>query len=148
MHGRFFGVSFFTFFKTKPQSISFLVFIANLSLSLSLCYNLFVETKMLGGYLCLCVWFVLGQRTMAASESSGSQTRELDQTPTWAVSGVCAVIIIVSIVLEKVLHKLGIVSMFLFSPLTSALLIVCLQIFHLFLLLTLNYSITFGGDLF
>ena len=103
---------------------------------------------MLGGYLCLCVWFVLGQRTMAASESSGSQTRELDQTPTWAVSVVCAVIIIVSIVLEKVLHKLGIVSMFLFSPLTSALLIVCLQIFHLFLLLTLNYSITFGGDLF
>uniref|UniRef100_A0A2N9FCK4 MLO-like protein n=1 Tax=Fagus sylvatica TaxID=28930 RepID=A0A2N9FCK4_FAGSY len=45
---------------------------------------------------------------MAASESSGSQTRKLDQTPTWAVSGVCAVIIIVSIVLEKVLHKLGI----------------------------------------
>ncbi|PWA59855.1 MLO10 [Artemisia annua] len=34
-------------------------------------------------------------------------TRQLDQTPTWAVAGVCAVIIIVSIALEKVLHKLG-----------------------------------------
>ncbi|KAI3725747.1 hypothetical protein L1987_65539 [Smallanthus sonchifolius] len=33
--------------------------------------------------------------------------RKLDQTPTWAVAGVCAVIIIVSIALEKVLHKLG-----------------------------------------
>nr|ACZ81390.1 powdery mildew resistance locus O protein [Prunus persica] len=43
---------------------------------------------------------------MAASESS-SQSRELDRTPTWAVSGVCAVIIIISLVLEKVLHKVG-----------------------------------------
>ncbi|KAI3784395.1 hypothetical protein L1987_43494 [Smallanthus sonchifolius] len=33
--------------------------------------------------------------------------RKLDQTPTWAVAGVCAVIILVSIALEKVLHKLG-----------------------------------------
>ncbi|KAE8010766.1 hypothetical protein FH972_007102 [Carpinus fangiana] len=44
---------------------------------------------------------------MAATESTGAQTRELDKTPTWAVAGVCAVIIIISIVLEKVLHKLG-----------------------------------------
>lgn len=43
---------------------------------------------------------------MAASESS-SQSRDLDRTPTWAVSGVCAVIIIISLVLEKVLHKVG-----------------------------------------
>ncbi|KAI3776775.1 hypothetical protein L1987_46564 [Smallanthus sonchifolius] len=34
-------------------------------------------------------------------------TRQLDQTPTWAVAGVCAVIIIISIVLEKVLHRVG-----------------------------------------
>lgn len=34
-------------------------------------------------------------------------TRQLDQTPTWAVAGVCAVIIIISIALEKLLHKLG-----------------------------------------
>ncbi|KAK8606695.1 hypothetical protein V6N13_052459 [Hibiscus sabdariffa] len=42
---------------------------------------------------------------MAATESPGE--RKLDQTPTWAVAGVCAVIIIISITLEKVLHKLG-----------------------------------------
>ncbi|KAK6922490.1 Mlo-related protein [Dillenia turbinata] len=43
---------------------------------------------------------------MAGSDSA-AQSRELDQTPTWAVAVVCAVIIIISIVLEKVLHKLG-----------------------------------------
>ncbi|XP_076932674.1 MLO-like protein 10 [Bidens hawaiensis] len=41
---------------------------------------------------------------MAGGDSS---ERKLDQTPTWAVAGVCAVIIIISIALEKVLHKLG-----------------------------------------
>ncbi|XP_059637722.1 MLO-like protein 9 [Cornus florida] len=34
-------------------------------------------------------------------------SRELDETPTWAVSLVCAVIIIISILLEKVLHSVG-----------------------------------------
>ncbi|EPS58576.1 hypothetical protein M569_16238, partial [Genlisea aurea] len=33
--------------------------------------------------------------------------RELDQTPTWAVALVCAVIIIISILLEMTLHKVG-----------------------------------------
>ncbi|KAL6549178.1 hypothetical protein OROHE_009023 [Orobanche hederae] len=33
--------------------------------------------------------------------------RELDHTPTWAVSLVCGVIIIISILLEKTLHKVG-----------------------------------------
>ncbi|KAL7090670.1 hypothetical protein ACP275_12G056000 [Erythranthe tilingii] len=33
--------------------------------------------------------------------------RDLKQTATWAVAGVCAVIIILSIALEKVLHKVG-----------------------------------------
>ncbi|KVH92117.1 Mlo-related protein [Cynara cardunculus var. scolymus] len=42
-----------------------------------------------------------------AGDTSEEATRQLDQTPTWAVAGVCAVIIIVSIALEKVLHKLG-----------------------------------------
>lgn len=41
-----------------------------------------------------------------AGDSSGT-SRQLDQTPTWAVAGVCAVIIIISIALEKILHKLG-----------------------------------------
>ncbi|XP_071710462.1 MLO-like protein 10 [Rutidosis leptorrhynchoides] len=42
---------------------------------------------------------------MAGETSEG--TRELDQTPTWAVAGVCAVIIIISIALEKILYRLG-----------------------------------------
>ena len=52
---------------------------------------------------------------MAGDTSEGA--RELDQTPTWAVAGVCAVIIVVSIALEKVLHKLGKVTAFPLFPL-------------------------------
>ncbi|XP_071910213.1 MLO-like protein 10 isoform X1 [Coffea arabica] len=37
----------------------------------------------------------------------GGSSRQLDQTPTWAVAGVCAVIILISIALEKLLHKIG-----------------------------------------
>ncbi|KAG0488482.1 hypothetical protein HPP92_007044 [Vanilla planifolia] len=33
--------------------------------------------------------------------------RELDRTPTWAVAAVCAVIILISVFLEKLLHRLG-----------------------------------------
>ncbi|KAF5455606.1 hypothetical protein F2P56_025166 [Juglans regia] len=36
-----------------------------------------------------------------------THVRELDQTPTWAVAVVCAVIILISIILEKVLHMVG-----------------------------------------
>ncbi|XP_073041259.1 MLO-like protein 8 [Primulina eburnea] len=39
--------------------------------------------------------------------SAYGNTRDLDQTSTWAVAGVCAVIIVISIALEKLLHKLG-----------------------------------------
>lgn len=49
-----------------------------------------------------------------AGDTSGT-TRELDQTPTWAVAGVCAVIILISIALEKILHKLGTVINSLFT---------------------------------
>ncbi|MFS7890419.1 hypothetical protein Hanom_Chr00s000059g01618791 [Helianthus anomalus] len=49
---------------------------------------------------------------MAGGDDYSSE-RKLDQTPTWAVAGVCAIIIIVSIALEKVLHKLGKVVSFL-----------------------------------
>ncbi|XP_038720534.1 MLO-like protein 10 isoform X2 [Tripterygium wilfordii] len=55
-------------------------------------------------------WFLFGggmMVVMAATSSSSGTTTELDQTPTWAVACVCAVIIIVSILLEKILHKLG-----------------------------------------
>ncbi|KAB1212696.1 MLO-like protein 8 [Morella rubra] len=60
--------------------------------------------------LCLCVWVLVGgDRAMAATESAttSTQTRKLDQTPTWAVAGVCLVIIVISIALEKLIHKLG-----------------------------------------
>ncbi|KAI8005291.1 MLO-like protein 5 [Camellia lanceoleosa] len=36
-----------------------------------------------------------------------SAARELDQTPTWAVALVCAVIVVISILLEKLLHGVG-----------------------------------------
>jgi mlo protein len=40
----------------------------------------------------------------------GDGTRALDQTPTWAVAAVCAVIVAASILLEGLLHHLGQVS--------------------------------------
>ncbi|WJX61314.1 MLO-like protein 8, variant 2 [Trifolium repens] len=43
---------------------------------------------------------------MAVSDSNES-SRELDQTPTWAVAAVCTVFILISIAHEKSLHKLG-----------------------------------------
>ncbi|KAL8095074.1 hypothetical protein AgCh_036511 [Apium graveolens] len=41
-------------------------------------------------------------------ETSDKLERELDRTPTWVVAVVCAVIIIISIALEKILHQLGV----------------------------------------
>jgi len=41
--------------------------------------------------------------------AGGDHERKLDQTPTWAVAGVCAVIILFSLALEKGLHKIGMV---------------------------------------
>lgn len=46
---------------------------------------------------------------MAGGEAT-SASRELDQTPTWAVASVCAGLIIISIALEKGLHRVGHVS--------------------------------------
>nr|KYP42041.1 MLO-like protein 8 [Cajanus cajan] len=58
--------------------------------------------------LCLCLvsLFCFGCVAMASSESS-SGSKELDQTPTWAVACVCTVFILISLTLEKSLHKLG-----------------------------------------
>lgn len=42
-----------------------------------------------------------------AGGGGGDSSRSLDQTATWAVAVVCAVLIIISIVIEKVIHKLG-----------------------------------------
>lgn len=46
----------------------------------------------------------------------GEGPRELDQTPTWAVSTVCGVIILISIILELMLHKIGTVKSLKRSP--------------------------------
>ncbi|XP_062229897.1 MLO-like protein 9 isoform X2 [Phragmites australis] len=42
-----------------------------------------------------------------AGGGGGGNTRELDQTPTWAVASVCGVIVLISILLEKGLHHIG-----------------------------------------
>lgn len=44
---------------------------------------------------------------MAGGGGGARGSRELDQTPTWAVSLVCAIIVIISLLLEKTLHKVG-----------------------------------------
>ncbi|XP_077231539.1 MLO-like protein 9 [Tasmannia lanceolata] len=44
---------------------------------------------------------------MAGGSSDSSQERKLDQTPTWAVAVVVTAIIIISLALEKLLHRLG-----------------------------------------
>ncbi|CAN0906957.1 MLO-like protein 8 [Linum grandiflorum] len=56
--------------------------------------------------LCLCLAHGGAVSLVMASSQCGPQ-RELNQTPTWAVAGVCTVIILISILLEKLLHKLG-----------------------------------------
>lgn len=42
-----------------------------------------------------------------AGGGGGGGARQLDQTPTWAVAAVCAVIVVISIGLEMVLHGIG-----------------------------------------
>ncbi|GAA0155491.1 hypothetical protein LIER_13206 [Lithospermum erythrorhizon] len=44
---------------------------------------------------------------MAEYEGGSGASRQLDQTPTWAVACVCAIIILISIALEKLLHRVG-----------------------------------------
>ncbi|XP_010548198.1 PREDICTED: MLO-like protein 8 [Tarenaya hassleriana] len=52
-------------------------------------------------------WFLAGETAVAAEKTSDSGERELYQTPTWAVAAVCTFFIVVSVLLEKVLHKVG-----------------------------------------
>ncbi|KAF7817707.1 MLO-like protein 9 [Senna tora] len=40
-------------------------------------------------------------------DGDGSPARELDETSTWAVSLVCAIIVMISIILEEVIHKIA-----------------------------------------
>lgn len=44
----------------------------------------------------------------------GGDVRTLDVTPTWAVAAVCAIIVIISILLEKLIHKIAKVHLHLY----------------------------------
>ncbi|XP_022158300.1 MLO-like protein 8 [Momordica charantia] len=55
---------------------------------------------------CLFLCLLFGGAALVAASGVGD-SRELDSTPTWAVAGVSFFFIVISIVLEKVLHKLG-----------------------------------------
>lgn len=52
---------------------------------------------------------------MARGGGGGEGPRQLDQTPTWAVSTVCGVIILISIILELIIHKVGEVISYTFT---------------------------------
>ena len=60
--------------------------------------------------LCLCLvsWLCCCCVVVASSESN-INPKDHDQTPTWVVACVCTVFILISITLEKSLHKVGIV---------------------------------------
>lgn len=49
---------------------------------------------------------------VTAEEERKVRHRELNETPTWAVAAVCTFFIVVSVLLEKVLHKVGKVGFF------------------------------------
>ncbi|KAJ4851613.1 MLO-like protein 10 [Turnera subulata] len=55
----------------------------------------------------LALWVLFGGVAVMAAGDSSSSTKQLDHTPTWAVAGVCGVIILISIGLEKILHRVG-----------------------------------------
>ncbi|OIV93821.1 hypothetical protein TanjilG_03784 [Lupinus angustifolius] len=61
--------------------------------------------------LCFCVvsWFCyeVGLVMGSSNEKGSGSSRELDHTPTWAVAFVCTVFILISITMEKSLHKVG-----------------------------------------
>ncbi|KAH1262314.1 MLO-like protein 8 [Glycine max] len=61
--------------------------------------------------LCLCLvsWLCCCCVVVASSESN-INPKDHDQTPTWVVACVCTVFILISITLEKSLHKVGIVE--------------------------------------
>jgi hypothetical protein len=63
--------------------------------------------KRLSLCLVLLSWLLYNGGVAMASSESSSSSKDLDQTPTWAVAGVCTVFILISIILEKSLHKIG-----------------------------------------
>lgn len=65
--------------------------------------------------ICLCLWCLLlggGVTVVVAEDEKKVIHRQLNQTPTWAVAAVCTFFIVVSVLLEKVLHKVGTVGFY------------------------------------
>lgn len=97
-------------------------------------------------------WLLLEARVAIAASACGEE-KPLTQTPTWAVAGVCAVIIIISLLLEKVLHKVGTVCFFSFFLLVVFCFSFSFFLFELPLLigfcifLSHNLVVTFGCSL-
>ncbi|KAH0917215.1 hypothetical protein HID58_024875 [Brassica napus] len=57
---------------------------------------------------CLCLWwFFASTLVVVIAEETKVAERQLNQTPTWAVAGVCTFFIVVSVLLEKLIHKVG-----------------------------------------
>lgn len=88
-----------------PTQFSLFFLLAECSFVLVITHMFVSKYKKLS--FCLVSWLCNGGGVaMASSESSGS-SKDLDLTPTWAVACVCTVFILISITLEKSIHKLG-----------------------------------------
>ncbi|CAN7090282.1 unnamed protein product [Brassica rapa subsp. narinosa] len=69
-----------------------------------------INGSLLGRMICFCLWWFFASTVVVVVTASDEKTevqRELNQTPTWAVAGVCTFFIVVSVVLEKLIHKVG-----------------------------------------
>ncbi|ESQ50754.1 hypothetical protein EUTSA_v10022612mg [Eutrema salsugineum] len=67
-----------------------------------------INGTLLHRLICLGLWWSLfgGGETVVMAEDE-AKDRALNQTPTWAVAAVCTFFIVVSVVLEKLIHKVG-----------------------------------------
>lgn len=68
-----------------------------------------IDSSLLRRLICLGVWCLLGggETVVVAEDERKVVPRELNQTPTWAVAAVCTFFIVVSVLLEKLIHKVG-----------------------------------------
>jgi mlo protein len=68
-----------------------------------------IDGSLLRRLICLCLWCLLGGgvTVVTAEDEKKVVHKQLNQTPTWAVAAVCTFFIVVSVLLEKLLHKVG-----------------------------------------